>query len=134
MASPLPGRFGDIFFKYEVLSNRFNIKYNYSVTPKVKGFPVIQSHGDALIHADLSLRLKSDYNRSPNSPMAILQKFLGLANDSNQENRKSGYPFSFANFNWGNFVIEHIDWSFTELVDTGQPAGIDVNLKLLQVN
>lgn len=134
MASPLPGRFGDIFFKYEVLSNRFRIKYNYSVTPKIKGFPVIQSHGDALIHADLSLRLKSDYNRSPNSPMAILQKLLGLANDSNQENRKSGYPFSFANFNWGNFVIEDIDFSFTELVDSGQAAAIDINLKLLQVN
>lgn len=134
MASPLPGKFGNITFNYEVISNSFSTKYNYSVTPKTQGFPTVQSHGDPLIRADLKLRLSYQYNIAPNTPIAVLRQLLNLGDEGNDEYRKNGASFSFANFNWGNFVITDLSWTFTELVDTGQAASIDVDLKLLQVN
>lgn len=134
MGIPQPGKFGDVSFSFEILSNRFLIKYNYSVTQKTSGFPSIQSHGDPLMNISLGIRLNSEYNIKPNNPIQLLEKFLSMASLSNGEARKNGFPFTFASKNWGNFVIESIDFNFVQMIDSGEPEIIDINMKLLQVN
>lgn len=131
MAAPQPGSYGNIRFSAEVLSNRFIVRNNYSIIPKTSGFPTVQKHGDPLIKVSLGLRFDVTYNASPNTPMAILDRFLSQEVLGNDEN---GYELRFANKVWGNFVVDNIEFTFVQMVDSGEPEIIDVDLILLQVN
>lgn len=131
MGAPQPGQFGDVNFSAEVIGNRFKVKYDYSITPKTSGYPSIQQQSDPLMDITLRLRLNIEYNQSPNTPLEVLKRLLSMGFTGNEER---GFPFTFASRLWGNFVISEIDFTFVQLVDTGQPEIIDIDLRLLQIN
>ncbi|MEM7557384.1 MAG: hypothetical protein AAF378_25515 [Cyanobacteria bacterium P01_A01_bin.84] len=131
MAEPQPGRYGDITFTAEILNNRFDLAFDYQITPKTRGFPSIQIHGDPLMQVYLQLRLHIDYNKNP-TPGNLLSQFVRKG--YNFANNENGEPLSFANRGWGNFVIDKLSFTFVQMIDNGEPEIIDLDLRLLQIN